>query len=198
MDVRQQVINSFDQEHMCGFSHEIPFKYSNFIVVTVGKDARNFAPERIKDSWKSSPVYNGLWFKQKPQSFAGPAAYHWAIEQGTPLPYDMVQDVKSTARWICTLAPLYGWLVKYVSPLRQHFNSFMFAHMLLGKIPPDSMKFSIQDNPFYAYLYGIKESRTYSMHVSAWPAKHVWGTEEKSKTYTLVCQLASNYLQSTL
>jgi len=229
MSVRQQVINSFDTKHLCTFSHEIPYRLTNFIdgmawigvlagaahkagdteveelckvwlttVATVGEDARNYAPYQVKDEWLPSKSLSGYWFKEKPQSFAGPAAYHWAIKQGVDLPKDAVRDVEGTAGLLCSAAPVYGWLVKHFTFLRQHFNSFIFAHLLLGKTPPSSMEFSTQNNPFYAYLYGTTVDYTYSMHVSAWPAKHVWGAEEKNKTYTPVCQLASDYLQSTL
>jgi len=229
MTNRELVINSFDQDHMCGFSHVVPFRYTNFIdgmawvsvlagashmvgdtevenlcvrylttLVTVGDDARNFAPFPVKDNWLPSRAFQGYYYKEKPQSFAGPCSYLWASECGCALPTDFVDDVRSTAKLYCWLAPLYGLLVNRLDFLKQHLNSVMFAHMLVGKKPPSSLEWTTKDNPFYAYLYGTTVDFEYSKHVSAWPAKHVWGYDEDRDTYTPVCQLASEYLQSTL
>jgi len=219
--LRQQVIDAFDTENHYAFSHVMPHKYTNFIdglawlsilagsanlvgdnkvmkycdkwccfLLEISKDARNFAPVQVDDNWKPSNVA-GIWYKEKPQSFAGPCANQWRHGDRS------VFNVKTTAMALTFIAPVYGHLVRWIKPLRQHLNSVMFAHMLLNRKPPSSLLFAAKNNMIYSYLYGIKCEAHYR-NTSVWPARNVWDGEEKETTYQPVCELAGRYMQQYL
>lgn len=164
----------------------------------VGPDARNFSPRNLDDSWVPSESIPGLWYKPKPQSFAGPAALHWAYSLDVPVEVENIPAPYTYAQLLCWVADWYGKAVKHFEFLRQHINSLMFAHLLLRKRPPNSLIFAAKDNPLYSYLFGIPCNAVYSDRAGAWPAKNVWGAGEKDQVYTPVCQLAAEYLQSSL
>jgi hypothetical protein len=210
-EFRKKVIASFDRVFNT-FSHEIPFKYTNFIDgqawlgITcgavnhdVGKDSRNFAPCQVKESWINSKAFPELWYKKKPQSFAGPCAVLWAINQGAALYYP--ENKRSTylkAKILCMLASPYGYLIKYVKKLRQHINTFMFAHLLLEKRPPESMRFLSKDNMIYSYIYRVPCQTLYK-NTGIWPAKDYPDNEEvDEQEYTPICNFAGLCLQKVL
>lgn len=167
-------------------------------LLEVGPDARNFAPFQVKSSWVMSPNQPGYWFKRKPQSFAGPAALRFAINQGADIEPSRVVDVRGQAKVFRALAWPFGYLIRYVKPLRQHINSVMFAHLIAGARPPKSMHFLAHNNPLYSWLYKERCEALY-LNTGPWPAKDYPGNAEiKTQTYTPVCQLAAEYLQSTL
>jgi len=184
----------------------------------LGVFVRNVSPVKPNPSWTE---HKGVWVKAKPQSFAGPAALHWAApntawKNGRP----------TVTAWTMVLtAPLFGYLVKPISGLRQHINSVFLAHLLLGKKPPRSMSWLAEWNPFYSYIYGRKCEVTWptnrrtsagyeeeknlpqalafrkpgSWPVKQWPYKnYIRSGAPVNRYYTPVCELACLYLQETL
>jgi hypothetical protein len=173
--------------------------YINNLILS-GENSRAFAPIQVDDSWIQSPGIPGYWIKKKPQSFAGPAAFYWALKQGANLNTSWVPRVSSEAKQMCMVASVFGYFVRWIKPLEQHVNTFMFAHLLLDKKPPKSMKFLSEGNPLYSWLYRDKCNNIYPTHKTIWPAK-LWPNREypdKDIEYSPVCQLAADYLQSEL
>lgn len=167
-------------------------------LIDVGKDARNFAPFQVKDDWKHSPTMLGYWYKEKPQAFAGPCALYWAISCGSTVDPKGLAIPDGTARWLCRLAPLYGLLFRHISGLRQHMNSIMFAHLLIGKRPPDNMAWITAENMVYSYIYSRRCEANYP-NTGAWPAKDIaFDRTEKAQKYTPTCDLAGRYMQMSL
>ena len=216
MDIRDQVISAFRPEDGYTYSHELPYKYTNYIdgkfqvamlygaariafdkelmtlssgfltnLELVGPDARNFAPSSLApEGWMHSETMQGFSYKQKPQSFAAPAALSWAGMGDTP----------PLAHLFVAIAPLYGWGLPL---LKQHLNSVMLAHLVTGKTPPKSMHFLAEGNPIYSYIYGEKCSATYR-NTGAWPAKDYPGRVKPEGNYTPLCSLVGKYLQESL
>ena len=112
-------------------------------------EARNFAFEQVTESWEPCGQY---WIKRKPQSFAGPAALHWAIEHGAGVNSGGLD--RPNPWFMIITGGVFGYLVKWVDLLSQHINSYFLAYMLEGKKPPKSMYWLAWDNPFYLWLYG--------------------------------------------
>lgn len=255
-NARMKVIRAFDAETFYYYS-SYPLAYSNFIdgmawvgllcgaalkvgdtivsdlcvkylrrLLEVGTNARTFAPLPVEDDWIQSDFIEGFWYKQKAQSFAGPAGLTFAIQCGAPLqcPY----DVKSQAKMMTYAGFPFGILVKYISGLEQHINSMWLAHLILNKKPASTMKWMIEENPFYGYIAGKKISVTYpneSRYLNGetvrrdfivpleWRKPNTWifrnypydefvdtsGTHERCATqYTPIWMLTAEYLQSTL
>lgn len=168
----------------------------------VGKDARTFAPYKVSGSWlESTAIYfKGYYYKQKPQGFAGPCAIRWAEKLGVYIWPDKKYDyVKYIAMAMVIIAPLFGYLIRFIPYLRQHINSIMFAHFLLGKKPPKSMMFLAKDNMVYSYLYRLPCDTLYE-NTGIWPAKDYPGESEIriDKEYTPICNLVGLYLQQAL
>jgi len=247
--IRTQVLAGFDG--YC-YSHVLPFKTTNYIdgmfhvsmllgaahiarehelvakcteyvkiLISCGKDARNFSYTPM-DGWEQ---YKDMWVKRKPQSFAGPAALSWAIQQGVVIDRKWVPNVHGQAWLYCKIGWLFGHLVKHVKVLRQHVNSVFLAHLLMAEKPPSSMYWLAYDNPFYMYIYGEICDATFPVQAktamggttyredvvafvnrapSPWPAKN-WpyayynqiGAPAKER-YTPLCQLVCLYLQQSI
>jgi len=164
-------------------------------LLLVGPDARNFGPTgKVSSDWLHSGKMPGFSYKRKPQAFAGPAAVHWAVSKGARIDLNRVPDVSGTARFMCATAWLYGHLIKPVPALRQHINSVMFAHLMLGKTPPSSMRFLAKDNPVYQYIFGTHVQEFIYPSNSPWPAKNWPGTTGTIKPYTPICTLVGQLL----
>lgn len=183
--VRNEVRDSYHPDDRYAYSHMIPYRITNYIdglfhqsilcgaarlvgddlifnysanwimqLIACGPDARNFDTQ-VHSGWEQN-VEQGLYVKRKPQSFAGPAALAWANKCGANIPRVWVPDVSSTAKLFVRCGWAFGYLVRWVSWLRQHVNSMFLAYLLLGKIPPSSMEWLAYDNPFYKLIYGKK------------------------------------------
>lgn len=215
---------------LCGASYkvgdrELAEKCEKYLerLLMVGKDARNFAPMQVSSDWKESETLPGYWYKEKPQSFAGPVGLRFAIDNGAHLndPF----RIKSRARWMALVGGLFGYLVRWVGWLRQHVNSMFLAYLILGKRPPDSMLWLCEDNPFYSYIAGKKCSTTYpdmrktsgghtvdrsyivplcmrkptSWVFRQWPkSEYIREGVPQNSAYTPAAELVGDYLQSTL
>lgn len=176
---------------------ELSEGYLNNLILS-GKDSRNFAPTSDAPAgWKFSEM-PGYSYKEKPQAFAGPCALEWAIKQGCNIEPMWVKTVMDKAELYTEVSWLFGYLIKWIKPLRQHVNSVMFAHMLTGKRPPQSMHFLAENNMIYSWLYAEKCEANYP-NTGIWPAKDWPGNkEEKKQKYTPICDLIGRYLQGTL
>lgn len=192
-------------------------------LMEVGPDARNFAPLPVTSEWVKSEKLPGMWFKQKPQSFAGPVGFRFAIDCGAHLndPF----HVKNKARWMTRGGWAFGYLVKYFSWLRQHVNSMFLAYLVLEERPPSSMLWLCEENPFFSYIAGKKcsvdypnmarTSEGYSVDTddivplseckpSAWifrrwpKSRYVREGSPQGARYTPTAQVVGDYLQSTL
>lgn len=226
MSIRQKVIESFDIGHKYAFSNEIPFKYNNYIdgmfhvsmlagasriakdyelmvmceeyvdnLLAVGNDARNFAPMMVSDSWIPSSKFDGYWYKEKEQSFAGPAMLQWSSDKGVE--YKTKMNKKPMAVLLALIAPIFGILIRFIPKLRQHINSVMLAHLLLGIKPPVTMEFLAEDNMIYSYLYKKKCTVLYD-NTGIWPAKDYDDESIKEQEYTPICNLIGIYLQESI
>lgn len=177
--------------------YQLCFKWLR-LLNTVGKNARNFAPYQVKDSWKQSKTIPPFWYKEKPQGFAAPCAAAWANKQGVPIECSKSKKwIKTQAKAMCFVAPLFGYLIRYIPYLRQHINSVMMAHLLLDRKPPESMRFLAKDNMIYSYQYGIKCDTLYPDDEGIWAAKN-YSSNKKSNIYTPICNLTGIYLQKEL
>jgi len=102
-------------------------------------------------------VDTGVWAKRKPQVYAGPLAYSWAVKQGCDLePWP--DDMEQMAKWMCCISKAYFWIIKRsrLFNLRQHINTIMLAHLLLDRRPPSTASFLLQGNAFYAAIAGAR------------------------------------------
>jgi hypothetical protein len=63
--------------------------------------------------------------------------------------------VETKAKLFCMISPIVLYGYKTVSFLKQHVNSVMLAHLLLGKKPGGYEELYV-DNPFYNYIRGVK------------------------------------------
>ena len=169
------------------------------MLADVGKDARTYANSTPSSgTWKESKTHLSLYYKEKPQASAGNMMAQWARQNGITVTVD--EDKTLIAKSLCLIAPLYGYVIRWIPKLRQHINTVFLSHLLLGKTPPNSMHFLAVDNPFYSWLYGEKCNIKYPVDKGAWPAK-IWPDGDypsKGKEYSPVCQLAADFLQSTL
>lgn len=194
---RTEVLSAFDPESGC-YSHELPRRYSNFIdgmawvgvmcgcalkvgdielaaacrrylvtLIEVGADARNYAPME-REGWKPSTTIPGYWYKEKPQSFAGPAGLAFANQCGADIELVWVPDIMSTAKMYVSLGWVFGYACRWVSALRQHVNSIMLAHLVAGQRPASSLSFLNYDNPFYSAISGVSRETDYATPLREW------------------------------
>lgn len=249
---RQDIISAFD-DHYC-YSNMLPFEYNGFIdgmawvgllcgacyvagdgeiahksevflktLLKVGKDARAFAPQQVGSDWKKSTI-DGLYYKEDPQSFAGPAGLSFAIRCGAKI--DNPYKIESAAKFYANWSNVYGhllnipWLGGY---LRQHLNSVMLGCLVSQKKPGKSLKWIYESNPFYAYIAGQKMAVEYppdgkcggeevehkevqpinkrkpsSWIWKQWPTKEYVPSGEPTKRYTPTAYLVACYLQQSL
>lgn len=193
----------------------------NFVLV----DARNFAPEPVSNDWIQSTNIDGMWYRKKPQSFAGPVGLYYAIDCGAGISPGWVKSPYFRARVFTWFGSWFGSLVRHFSWLKQHVNSMFLAYLLLHKKPPQSMQWLAYDNPFYSYIYGIPLSTQWpglchysdayvedcstlvpfsdrepdSWVAKNWPyKKYVRNGDPLPRSYVPFCELAGRYLQSTL
>jgi len=192
-------------------------------LLKVGPNARNFAPFQVKDDWKSSSSVAGLWYTEKPQEFAGPAALEYAIRCGAPIKSPF--DVRSKAKTLVATAGVFGCLCRWFEFPRQHLDSVWLAHLVLGKKPASGLLWTVEENPLFSFIAGKKCSAAYPVlkrfkngsektekkvvplsnaKPSAWvfrrdPFKrYVPEGELNEEAYTPVAQLVGDWLQSTL
>jgi len=117
-------------------------------LLAVGPDARNYALHQVSDDWKTSTSMPGYWYLQKPQSFAGPAALHYAGLGPRPA--------------MAKVFTLLGWVYGLTYPLfESHLNSIMMAYLVTNKKPASTLEKLYLSNPFYAAIAGIKVSQEY-------------------------------------
>jgi hypothetical protein len=250
---RKSVLSAFD-EHCC-YSNTLPFKHNDFIdgmawvgllcgachkvgdeeiahkaevylktLLNVGKDARNFAPLKVKDGWKASTI-DGLYYSEKPQSFAGPAGLTFAIQCGAKInnPFDILGTAKFYAEW----SNIYGYILKlpWIGGLmRQHVNSVMLGCLISDKKPGKSLKWIYESNPFYAYIakqkmdveyppdtryadgeeiernevQPINKRKPSSWIWKQWPTKEYKIAGNPTKTYTPTAYVVAHYLQQSI
>ena len=219
---------------LCGASRLVGDKElakicENFLsrLLAVGPDARNFAPKQVTSEWIKSPSLEGFWYREKPQSFAGPAGLRFAIDCGAPL-NDPFQ-IKSKSRMMTLFGGLFGFALSHSIPwlsegLRQHINSMFLAYLVLGKRPATSLLWLCEGNPFFSYIAGIKCSVEYPDPTSMseghtveenalvplkdrkpsswifrdWVKSRYVREGTVSQTYTPIWQVVGDYLQSKL
>jgi len=102
-------------------------------IMNVGPDARTYAPEQVTDSCTESTSMPSMWYKQKPQSFAGPAGLHFAVSQGAQL--DNPFDIMGQAKLFTSMGWLFGYALSWPIVgkwLRQHINSVWLAYLITG------------------------------------------------------------------
>ena len=141
--------------------NELMTKCQNCVntVLTVGKNARTFAPYQVDTDWKQSASMPGFWYKEKAQSFAGPSAWYKMKKLGITVadpvgsPFTM-KSVEREAKTIALAAPALGYLANWISGLRQHINSTWLALEILERKSPSSMSWTKYDNPFYRAIDG--------------------------------------------
>jgi len=219
LSTREDVLLGFSAD--CEYSHVLPFRIENYVdgqfhlamlcgaahlagddlVRELAADWLTILPHRCRN-WAARPVPGwdrgpGIWTKRGEQSFAGPAAYTWAHKCGVALP-DPEVDISGVAGALRLIGGVYGALVRFVKPLRQHISSVMLSYLLADRTPPSTLRFTARNNPLYAYQFGVVRKWQYPTDSSPWPAKMVWGQREKPIRYTPTCQLTADMLQSTL
>jgi hypothetical protein len=128
-------------------------------ILIVGKDARNYAPLQVKPDWVASTTMPGFWYVVKPQAFAGPAALTFANNCGAGI--ETTLDVTLQAKAMVASGFLYGILSKYSVWLRGYIDSMWFAHLMLNKKPASTMLWMTEENPFFAYIAGKKQTAVY-------------------------------------
>jgi len=200
----------------------------NGTIMNVAPNARIYAPLQVREDWKRSEDIWGMWYYEKPQSFAGPAALYWARNQGVEVNGKWEpSDPTATAKLFVSLGWFFGHLVKWVGWLEQHINSMFLAHLLLDKRPAGSMMWLCEGNPFFSYIAGRRVTVEYpdprryingetvyrgeivplnKRKPSSWiyrvdPRKEyvdVSGEGYGEKAYTRIWQLTAEYLQTTL
>jgi len=130
-------------------------------ILTVGEDARTFAPYPASESsqWKPSATIPGLWYKEKEQSFAGPSAWYKMKKLGIPVldplgnPFTM-DSVERKAKTIASAACAFGYAAKWIRALRQHINSTWLALEILERKAPSSLAWTKYQNPFFMAVDG--------------------------------------------
>ncbi|MBD3406165.1 MAG: hypothetical protein GF411_08595 [Candidatus Lokiarchaeota archaeon] len=251
---RNDIISAFN-DYYC-YSNELPFRYNDFIdgmawvgllcgachiagdnelikrteiylrtLLSVGADARNFAPIQVKPDWKKSKI-GGLYYREKPQSFAGPAGLLFAKQNGADVPNPF--NIKDKAEFFARYSNIYGYLLRIPwfgkKYMRQHLNSIMLGCLVNGKKPGGSLEWLCESNPFYAYIGGIKQEVEYppdtkysdgeeiehdeiqpigirepsSWIWKQWPTKEYRHSGIPVKKYTPTAYLVAHYLQESI
>jgi len=162
---------------LCGASHlakdyevSAAAKYAIISLWKVGgKDCRNFGPSRVKDNWKESSKYPGIWWFEKPQVSAGPLGLLFCKRVGVTFPTEFqyiyqgfCESAEGTARLLRSTAWAFGWASRVITALQQHTNTYFMTYLALGQQPPSTMKWMAWDNPFYQYVFG-------NMYTTDWP-----------------------------
>lgn len=210
--------------HLVG-DDELAWKCDRYLrtLVEVGRDARNFAPVRVGDSWRKSESLPGYWYREKPQVNAGPLGLAFAKKQGAEVSVpDYLQEKVDSALKLRYLAWGFGWLVKYFSWGRQHINTMFLPFLLKGDIPPSTMEWLAEENPFFSYIFGKRcnveypslekldgkgeESGSVVPLVEADPSSWIFrrdpfqraGGSQTGVRYVRTAELVGRYLQSLL
>ena len=143
-------------------------------ILAVAPDARNYAPIKVNDKWQASNNMPGFYFREKPQSYAGPFGLSYAISQGADI--DNPFDVDGVAKTMTSLGLFFGVLVKHLSFLEQHINTIWLAHLHRRKRPAGTMLWMCEENPFYSYIAGKKCDAKYPD-----PRRYENGRNEETK-----------------
>jgi len=205
---------------------ELAVKAERYVqtIIDVADDARTYAPHQEDKSWKMSPNIPGYWYKEKPQSHAGPLGLKFAMDNGAQLnvPYYLQEKWRSSMK-LTKIGWAFGYSVRYITALRQHINTMFTAYLAKGKKPPRSMRWMYEENPYYSYIGGKKCEIEYpDMHKmenkkktkckdvqhmkytkpTTWifrrdPYAKYEGTKGNLE-YTPIARLAAEYLQRTL
>lgn len=131
-------------------------------LIDVGKDARNYAPLPVKNDWKESQTMPGMWYKEDPQSSAGPLGLEFALQNGANINIpEYLQKSIEQAKKLTTWGFVFGLSSRAISPLRQHLNTMFMAYLINGKKPPLTMRWAYKENPFFSYVGGEKCSVKY-------------------------------------
>ena len=133
-------------------------------LLEVGPDARTFAPLQAAPEWIKSITIEGLWYKKKAQSFAGPAGLAFAVKNGAAIATsgrELIDKAHKSAKTLRKFGWVFGHLCKWLKWPRQHINSMFLAYLIAEKTPPSSMRWLAADNPFYEYIYGKKLNTAY-------------------------------------
>lgn len=128
-------------------------------IMTVGENARNYAPFPVKEDWIASTIMPGFWYKKKPQSFAGPAALKWSNKCAKMKNKPLVENpfnIDRKAQLMTSTGWLFGNLCRWFKYPRQHINSYWLAYLCLNKKPPKAMLWMAEENPFFSFIAGIK------------------------------------------
>jgi hypothetical protein len=167
-----------------------------------------------------------MYYKKKPQSFAGPVGLQLAIDNGanlqTPFSIHERAYLYTKIAWLYALVLEWPIIGKW---MRQHLNSMWLAHLLVGKKPPKNLLWTARYNPFYSYIAGIKMDveippdtrytngytieRKYVVRLcERKPSSWIWRNWPKSEympegkisdwSYTPIAYLAAKYFQETL
>lgn len=192
------MLESFDSYYQ--YSHVVPFEVTNYIdgmfhvsmirkaAATAGHDrlvsacdgwldtlllcpdARNWS-RLARDGWL---LHDGVYYKIKPQSFAGPCAYGYAMGGGP-----------RTQAWLLyAIAPIYLRLAPYSKILDQHTNSIVLSHLLLGKKLPNCSR--IRESAFYSYFAGRPPASLVGYPTTPWCWKQVPCLQDTPTQYNLM------------
>ena len=149
-------------------------------IINVGKDARTFAPHKVDDEWLESSSIPGMWYKEKPQSHAGPLGLKFAMDNGAQLMVpDYLKEKWESGIKLTKIGWAFGFSVKYISGLKQHINTMFSAYLAKGKKPSWTMRWMYKENPYFSYI-GRKKC------VVEYPDMHKLNNVKKTKCKKVV------------
>jgi len=160
-------------------------------------NARTYASYQVSSSWRRSRYIKDIWVKIKPQAFIANAMATLCVKNGIDVP--VCKNIRTLSKLMDITAPLFGYLIRFIKPLRQHLNSYVLNFLLLDKIPPKSMEFLAKDNMIYSYIYKKKCDVLYK-NTGIAPQKDYPDSNKpiSNKPYTPIMNLIGKYLQKTL
>jgi hypothetical protein len=146
-------------------------------ILTVGADARNYAPLQADTDWVASTKIPGMWYVAKENYFDGPGALQWAIKCGAkidnPLKVQIIPGIRvsvmTAARWQIKLGRLFGWWYKKTHTWTpaiigdRQIEPVWMSYLLLGEKVPDSMLWMCEENPWYSFIAGKKCDVSYPL-----------------------------------
>jgi len=216
---------------LCGASYKvgnIPLakKCETYLqnLIDVGKDARNYAPLPVQDNWVASQSMPGMWYKEDPQSSAGPLGLQYAINCGAQINVpDYLQNKIEQAKKLTTWGFVFGISARSVSSLRQHLNTMFMAYLVKGKSPSWSLRWAYKENPFFSFVGRKKCSVKYPSNIklsnvtkiTSWAVTELeyskpnawvfrrdpfveYRGDPTSQQYVPIWMVVGEYLQSTL
>jgi hypothetical protein len=220
--VRDKILRGFNFKNE--YSHVLPFYKSGYIdglfhismlagaaKISQDNELLNKATTWIRNlslnpGHRDWDMVNGVVIQtqRKEQSFAGPCALQWAINNGVDINY-VWDDIKLKAKVLTIISPIVLYGYNQITFLKQHINSCMLAHLLLKSKPICNSEILI-NNPFYKYICGQKCVVNYDTIRKPWGSAWLWkqipieheGPEDLSFEYTPIASYVAAVLQSQL